>query len=98
MTKQGKSRTMSICVSDIPKDRILKHENGKMYLSLSTWDNDKEDQYGNDFSVSISPTKEEIARRKAGEKVNRIFIGNGKIWEQQGMAPITEEDKDDLPF
>lgn len=99
MAKQGKSRTMSICVSDIPKDRILKHENGKMYLNLSTWDNDEEDKYGNDFSVSISPTKEETAKRKAGEKVDRIFIGNGKIWEHQSNTqPISEEDKDDLPF
>lgn len=29
MSKQGKLRTMSICVSDIPKERILLHENGK---------------------------------------------------------------------
>lgn len=96
--KQGKSRTMSICVSDIPKERILKHENGKMYLSISTWDNDAPDKFGNDFSVSISPNKEEIERRKNGEKVDRIFIGNGKIWETQTMQPLTEVDHDDLPF
>ncbi len=53
--KQGRSRTLSICVSDIPKDRILKHENGKMYMNLSTWDYDEEDRYGNDFSISMSP-------------------------------------------
>ena len=39
----GKNRTMSICLSDIPKERILKHENGKMYLPLQTWDNDEPD-------------------------------------------------------
>ena len=98
MIKTGKSRTMSICVSDIPKERIFKHENGKMYLSISTYDNDEPDKYDHDFSVSISPSKEEIERRKSGEKVNRIFIGNGKIWEDKGMAPISEEDHDDLPF
>lgn len=96
--KKGKSRSLSICVSDIPKDRILKHENGKMYMNLSTWDNDEPDKFGNDFSISMSPTKEEIERRKSGEKVDRIFIGNGKIWEQKEMETITQEDHDDLPF
>jgi len=96
--KQGKSRTLSICVSDIPKSRILKHENGKSYMNISTWDNDQEDKFGNDFSVSMSPTKEEIEKRKSGEKVDRIFIGNGKIWEQKEMRPVTQEEADDLPF
>jgi len=99
MKKEGKSRTMSICLSDIPKDRIKKHTNGKLYLSISTWDNDEEDQYGNDFSVSITPTKEENDRRKAGEKVDRIFIGNGKIWPQkETMTQPSAADLDDLPY
>lgn len=96
--KKGKARTLSICVSDIPKNRILKHANGKMYMNISTWDNDEPDRFDNDFSVSMSPTKEEIERRKNGEKVDRIFIGNGRIWETQNMQPITEKDTDDLPF
>lgn len=96
--KQGKSRSLSICVSDIPKERLLKHENGKVYMNLSTWDYDEPDKFGNDFSVSMSPTKEEIDRRKAGEKVDRIFVGSGKIWEQKEMQPLAEDDHDDLPF
>ena len=96
--KQGKSRTVSICLSDIPKDRILKHENGKLYLSLSTWDYDEPDRFDNDFSLSISRSKDEIERIKAGEKINRIFLGNGRIWENKGMAEASEEDTDDLPF
>lgn len=32
--KTGKKRTFSICVSDIPKEKILVHENGKKYLNL----------------------------------------------------------------
>lgn len=96
--KTGRSRTMSICVSDIPKDRILKHENGKMYLSISTYDYDEPDKYDNDFSVSISPTKQGTEARKNGEKIDRIFIGNGKIWETKEMQPISKKDEDDLPF
>lgn len=96
--KTGKSRTMSICVSDIPKERILKHENGKMYINVSTWDYDEPDQYDNDFSVSMSPTKQEIEKRKAGEKIDRVFIGNGRIWDQKTMQPISQQEVDDLPF
>ena len=97
--KQGKSRTMSICLTDIPKERITKHTNGKLYLSISTWDNEQPDAYGNDFSVSITPTKEENERRKAGEKVNRVFIGNGKIWPaNDNMRQATDADLDDLPY
>lgn len=96
--KQGRSRTMSICLTDIPKDRILKHQNGKMYISFSTYDYDEPDKYDNDFSVSISPSKDEIERRKNGEKIDRIFVGSGRIWETKEMQPITDEEADDLPF
>lgn len=105
--KQGKKRTMSICLTHIPKERILIHENGKKYLMIESWDNDEPDKYDNDFSVSISLTKEEIERSKAGENINRIYLGNGKIWEQKpAMRPPTQEEiqnmnneeSDDLPF
>ena len=97
--RQGRSRTMSICLSDIPKDRILKHENGKLYLNLQTWDNEEPDQYDNDFSISIPLSKEEIEAKKNGEEVKRVYLGNGRIWESKDkMQPATEEDHDDLPF
>lgn len=95
--KQGRNRTLSICLTDIDKDRIFKAENGKLYLNLSTYDHDEPDRYNNDFSVSHQFTTAEIERKKAGEKINRIFLGNGKIWEDKVTAP-TPEEKSDLPF
>lgn len=89
---------MSICLTDLPKDRILSHSNGKLYLNLSTYDYDETDKYDNDFSVSLPLNKEELARKKQGETVNRIFLGNGRIWEDKGMQPAKDEDIDDLPF
>ena len=95
----GRNRTMSICVSDIPKDRILKHQNGKMYLNISSYDLDMPDQYKNDFSVSIPLTKEEIERKKNGETVKRIYLGNGRIWEDKtNTKPATVKDVEDLVF
>ncbi|MFC0605920.1 hypothetical protein [Winogradskyella pulchriflava] len=96
--KNGRNRTMSICLTDLPKERIFKHENGKMYLNLSTYDYDKPDQFDNDFSVSLPLTKEEIEKKKSGEKVERIFLGNGKIWPDKQLQPISQEEQDDLPF
>jgi hypothetical protein len=98
--KQGKRRTASICVSDIPKHRLLKHDNGKIYLMIETYDYDEPDRFDNDFSISIKQTPDEIERKKAGEKVDRIFIGNGRIWENKGMQAFNPDDADDddLPF
>jgi len=95
----GKNRTMSICVSDIPKDRILKHANGKMYLNLATYDLDSPDRFDNDFSVSIPFNKEELDRKKNGETVLRTFLGNGKIWDDKSNTqPATSADLADVPW
>lgn len=95
--KQGKKRTMSICLTDIPKERILIHENGKKYLMIETWDNDEPDKYDNDFNVSISLNKDEVERSKAGEKILKTFIGNGKIWEHKpSMREPTQEEIDKM--
>ena len=97
--KTGKTRTFSICLSDIPKDRILKHENGKLYLNLSSYDLPEPDQYKNDFSVSIPLTKEELEAKAAGADVKRVFLGNGRIWEdKEKMAPASVQETDDLPY
>ena len=98
MTKKGRNRSMSICLTDLPKERIVKHENGKMYLNLSTYDYDETDKYDNDFSVSLPLTKEEIEKKKNGETINRIFLGSGRIWPDKELKPISQEEQDDLPF
>ena len=94
----GKSRSMSICLTDIPKERITKHANGKLYLAVSSYDFDKPDQYDNDFSLSLPLTEDQKTKKKAGEKVERVFIGNGRIWPDEGMQPSKTEYHDDLPF
>lgn len=93
----GKSRTLSICLTDLPKERLVKHSNGKIYLNLTTYDYDEPDQYGNHFSVSLPLTEAQLKAKEKGKKPTRIFLGNGKIWENQ-TKELSKEEKDDLPF
>jgi len=89
----------SICLSDIPKDKITKSEkNGKSYLNFNLWVNDEKDKYGNIGSINVSQSKEE---RESGQK--KVYFGNIKPVERnaqpQQAAPSNEPDlADDLPF
>lgn len=92
---------LSICLSDIPKDRIKLANNGKKYLSITVQDLKEADEYGNTHSLYCTQTKEE---REAKEK--RTYIGRGKEFVFQSARPSVEEvaelpvaeDLDDLPF
>jgi hypothetical protein len=87
--------TGSICLSDIPKDKITEAKNGKKYLNLTLWVNDTADQYGNIGSIQVSQTKEQ---RDAQEK--KQYIGNFKTPTAQS-APVqaaASDTNDDLPF
>lgn len=97
----SKKRTMSICLTDLKEkaaDKIVKASNGKLYIAIETYDYDEPDKYENNFSVSVCLSKDEIERKKAGEKIDRIFIGNGRIWEDQAPTPAPQSEVDDLPF
>ena len=77
----SKLRTFTICLDDIPQDRIIHHENGKKYISAKSYDYDATNDRDDDFSISLLLTKEEQEKKKQGEKINQIFIGSGKIWK-----------------
>lgn len=99
--KTGRVRTMSICLTKIKElaaDKIVKASNGKLYISLETFDYDEPDKYDNDFSVSVCLSTEEREQKKAGSEIKRVYIGNGRIWESQESTPATAEEVDDLPF
>jgi len=88
----------SICLSDIPKEKVTTSEkNGKKYLNINVWVNDELDQYGNIGSIQLSQSK---AEREAGEK--KVYIGNIKqpqaATTPQNAAPVTNAVVDDLPF
>lgn len=90
----------SICLSDIPKEKITNHTNGKKYLSIVIAEKQTVDNYGNTHSVAINQTKEQ---REAKEP--KVYIGSGKVYEFVQRAEVVTEVKqqelpvdDDLPF
>jgi hypothetical protein len=77
----------SICLSDIPKEKITTSEkNGKKYLNFNLWVNDEKDQYGNIGSINVSQTKEE---RESGLK--KVYFGNIKPVERKEQ-PLSAND------
>ena len=63
--------------------------NQKAYVNLTIFDNEKPDDYGNDFSVQVGKTKDEV---ESGAKT--VYVGNGKIWGKKETNNSTA----DLPF
>lgn len=90
----GKLITGSIDVTKIDKSKLYKGEKG-IYLNVAMWLNDEPDEFGNHMSIQQQQTKEERE-----SKADKIYLGNGKIYESNGgeSKPLTQEDKDDLPF
>jgi hypothetical protein len=82
----------SICVSDIPKDKLTQAKNGKLYLNVDIWVNEEKDKYENIGSISVRQTKEE---REAKEK--KTYLGNFKTSELKAQVP-EQKAFDDLPF
>ncbi|MFZ4547725.1 MAG: hypothetical protein ACOYN4_09835 [Bacteroidales bacterium] len=91
----------SICLSDLPKEKMKKANNGKIYINLVAGEKREPDQYGQDVYVAVDHSKEE---RDANTK--RIYVGGG--WAVKPTAavspdavsdmPAAEPGKDDLPF
>jgi hypothetical protein len=93
--------SISICLSDIPKDKIKLAANGKKYLNLAVAQRKEVSQYGETHTVFVSQDKEE---REANVAV--CYVGGGKEFTQK-TTPVTAEqvgsmppaeDLSDLPF
>lgn len=100
--------SFSICLTDIPKDKITTAKNGKKYLNLTASVNDETNDYGQNTSIYVSQSKEERE-----QKLNRQYLGNGKVVYVNGDVvvagqqpqpsqvvnpDVTKEQEDDLPF
>lgn len=88
----------SICLTDIPKEKMTVGKNGKKYLNVNVWMNDNVDQFGNIGSIQVALPK---AERAAGAK--GAYIGNFKESQApaatNNAAPVQQQGTlDDLPF
>lgn len=62
-------------------------------IGLDLFINDEPNKYGQNVSVSVSQTKEQ---RTA--KVDKYYVGNGKVTWVKGEVKVAPKSADDLPF
>ena len=98
---------LSICLSDIPKDRMSKATNGKIYCNIVVGMRKEPDQWGRDLKVYMQPTKKDREN-----SIGKIYVGGGKtfIFAQNYASEPSQDDlnailppadndkKENLPF
>ena len=96
--------TLSICLSDLPKEKIQTASNGKKYINLVVDKRKEAGKYGETHTLYVSQTKEE---REA--KDDKKYVGSGKEYAYNGQhdnaskasghqAKEQEQSNDGLPF
>jgi len=97
----------SICLSDIPADKITVGKNGKKYFNFCVDSRREPDQYGQTHTMYVNQSKDERAAKQPKQ-----YIGNGKEFvfdqnqqaqtrpQQQYAAPVSAPlmVNDDMPF
>ena len=95
--------TGSLNVAEIPKQKLVKGAKG-LYLNYKILVDTDADQFQNNGSITVNPSKEE---RLSKEPV--IYLGNHRIvWMDEGDSGLNErptpkpkveaKEEDDLPF
>lgn len=87
--------TVSVCLTDIPKSKIVEAKNGKKYVNLVLDERREVGQYGETHMLYMSQTKEERQN-----KDKKVFVGSGKEYKfekRQEDAPDSDVG-DGLPF
>lgn len=86
---QNINQELSICLSDIPKEKMTKAENGKIYINLTVSKRREPDQWKRDLKVYVSQKQEE---RERGEP--KQYVGAGKTIQfkpKEGQTPTNED-------
>ena len=96
--------TLSICLSDLPKEKIQTANNGKKYINLVVDKRKEAGKYGETHTLYVSQSKEE---REAKE--DKKYVGSGKEYVYNGQhnnstqssghqSKEQEQSNDGLPF
>lgn len=86
---------ISICLSDIPKPRMSKAKNGKIYANITIAMRKEADQWGRDLKVYMTPTQED-----RNNKSSKVYVGGGKTFifaSALGSAPTEAEINELIP-
>lgn len=88
---------ISICLSDLPKEKIVNHSNGKKYINITVDNRKEKDQYDNTHTVYISRSKEDRENKEP-----KIYVGNGRefIFNNNTQPPKQSDlpEEDILPW
>jgi hypothetical protein len=87
--------TISVCLTDIPKSKIVEAKNGKKYVNLVLDERREVGQYGETHMLYMSQTKEERQN-----KDKKVFVGSGKEYKfEKKQEDVPDSDVGDgLPF
>lgn len=87
--------TVSVCLTDIPKSKIVEAKNGKKYVNLVLDERREVGQYGETHMLYMSQTKEERQN-----KDKKVFVGSGKEYKfEKRQEDVPDSDVGDgLPF
>lgn len=90
---QSITQEISVCLSDIPREKMHKADNGKIYVNLTVAKRREPDQWKRDLKVYVSQLKEE---REAGKV--KVYVGAGRTIEFQPkkITPPSNNDLDEL--
>ena len=77
---------INVCLSDIPRDMIVKGKNGKSYCKMVVNKRREKDQYDNDHTVYMSVSKEDSGKPK-------VYVGSGReiIFKSKNTAPAHQQ-------
>lgn len=87
---------ISLCLSDMPKVKMSKARNGKIYLDVVAALRKEPDQWHRDIKVYVKPSEED---RK--NQAPKIYVGGGRMItfaKSSGDAPTDEEVNNLMPF
>ena len=84
---------VSICLNDIPREKMRVNDKGKIYVSITIAKRKEKDQWGRDLKVYITQTREDREKN-----LPKVYVGGGKtiIFESTEQDPPTEEALNDL--
>ena len=72
---------LNLCLTDLPKENIIKGKNGKLYINLIVDERKEVGRFGDTHTVTLSQSKEEREAKK-----DKSYVGSGKeiIFEKRG--------------